>query len=350
MQSDSDAGITGTVLVVEDSRSLRGLLSSYLNNYYGLTVVGAGSLVEAKAQLADKSAQFFCAALDLNLPDAPHGEVVDLVHQHGIPVIVLTGSVDPALRETMLIKQIVDYFIKRDLSEIEQVAHTIGRLWQNRQIKVMVVDDSRSFRGYLQGLLENYQYQTLAASTGKEALTLLAAHPDISLIITDINMPEMNGLELIEAIRRQYRREDLAVIGMSDASKPGMSALLLKTGANDFIAKPFQVEELFCRVTQNTNMMDYVRRLREAATQDFLTRLANRRHALEMGEKLYANARRGHFQLALGMVDADHFKHVNDHFGHLVGDEALKAIAAAIHKTCELPTLPDAMVVRNSFV
>ncbi|MBL8251360.1 MAG: GGDEF domain-containing protein, partial [Candidatus Competibacter sp.] len=80
-------------------------------------------------------------------------------------------------------------------------------------------------------------------------------------------------------------------------------------------------------------MMQYVRRLREAATCDFLTGLLNRRQLLEVGEKLHANARRGHFLLGLGMVDADYFKRINDQYGHLVGDEALKAIAATLHKT-----------------
>ncbi|MBK8507559.1 MAG: diguanylate cyclase [Candidatus Competibacteraceae bacterium] len=330
---DGDGAQTGTVLVVEDSRALRGLLASYLSDEYGLAVVGVGTLAETQAQLAWNPERFFCAVLDLNLPDAPNGGVVDVVQNHGIPAIVLTGFMDPGVREAMLAKRVLDYFIKRNLSDIEQVAHTIGRLWRNRQIKVMVVDDSRSFRAYVQSLLDGHRYQILAAASGQEALDLLADHPDTSLVITDVNMPGMSGLELIETIRRQYRREDLAVIGMSDASKPGLSALLLKTGANDFIAKPFQVEELLCRVNQNTDMMDYVRRLREAATCDFLTGLLNRRQLLDVGEKLHANARRGHFLLGIGMVDADYFKRINDQYGHLVGDEALKVIASTLHTT-----------------
>ncbi|RUQ31216.1 MAG: diguanylate cyclase [Candidatus Competibacteraceae bacterium] len=323
----------GTVLVVEDSRALQGLLSSYLNGLYGLKTVATNSLAETRAQLATGPERFFCAVLDLNLPDAPNGEVVDLVQQYGIPVIVLTASIDAARRQIMISKRVVDYFVKRNLSEIEHVAHVVNRLWENCQMKVLVVDDSRSFRTYLQSLLGSYRYQTFVAGNGKEALTLLTMHPDISLVITDVNMPEMDGLVLIETIRRQYRREDLVVIGMSDVAKPGLSALLLKAGANDFIAKPFQVEELFCRVTQNTNMINYVRQLRQAATLDFLTGLANRRHTLELGEALYAQARHGDLAIALAMVDADHFKLINDRFGHLVGDEALKAIASALRQT-----------------
>ncbi len=322
--------IANMVLVVEDSRALRGLLCASLLDEYGLTAVEADSLTQAQQHLRDDATRFFAAVLDLNLPDAPDGEIVDLVQSYNIPVVVLTGSIDDALREMILGKQVVDYFIKHDYNDIAQAAHTLGRLWQNSRITVMVVDDSRSFRDYLENLLKSYRYQTLAACSGREALDLLAAHPHISLIITDVNMPEMNGLELIKTIRKRYRREDLAIIGMSEVSQPNLSARLLKTGANDFIAKPFQAEEFFCRVTQNTNMMDYVRRLREAATRDVLTGLSNRRHALEMAEKLYANARRGHLQIALGMIDVDHFKRVNDTFGHLLGDDALKVIANAL--------------------
>ena len=88
---------------------------------------------------------------------------------------------------------------------------------------------------------------------------MLEQHGEISLIITDYNMPEMGGLELIRRVRRNHPREELAIIGISDTSKPGLSALLLKSGANDFISKPFELEEFYCRVTQNTNIIRYVR-------------------------------------------------------------------------------------------
>ena len=312
---------------------MRSLLTAYLDDVHHLKTVETGSFAETESVLKQDAPRFFTAVLDLHLPDAPHGEIVDLVRSYNIPVVVLTGSLDVKQREMMLSKQVVDYFIKYNRNEIEQVAQTISRLWHNRQVKVLVVDDSRSFRSYLQSLLDSYRYQTFAACNGREALELLAQHPDTSLVITDINMPEMNGLELIEAIRQQHRREDLAIIGMSDASHPGLPALLLKTGANDFIAKPFQAEEFFCRVSQNTNMIDYVRKLRDAATRDFLTGIFNRRHALELAESLHANASRGHFKIALGMIDVDHFKRVNDNFGHLIGDEALKIIATTLQKT-----------------
>lgn len=321
------------VLVVDDSRTIRSLLGAYLGQLDGVDTVTADSMAAAKAYLDADASAFFCAVLDLHLPDAPRGEVVDLVRSYDIPVIVLTGSVDQALRETMLKKQVIDYVVKRNTLEIEHVAYVVGRLHSNRQVKILVVDDSNTFRTYLQALLQGYRFSTLSAVDGRDALKVIEEQPDISLVITDFHMPNMNGQELIQTLRRTHRREDLAIIGLSDASKPGLSAMLLKSGANDFLSKPFEVEEFYCRVTQNTNMISYVRQVRDSAVRDFLTKAYNRRHLFEVGETLYANAKRGSIKLAAALIDVDYFKRVNDTFGHQVGDEALKLIAATLQQS-----------------
>lgn len=324
------------VLVVEDSKAIRELLCGYLRQIGGFTVEAADSLASAQALLSTHPERFFCAALDLNLPDAPDGEVVDAVRAHGVPVIVLTGSAEPAIRERMMAKNIIDYVVKQNSHEIEHVAYLVGRLRENRTTKVLVVDDSRSFRMYLVSLLEKYFFPTLEASNGKEALAVMEEHPDVTLVITDINMPVMDGFQLITALRQRYRREDLAIIGVSDTNKHDISAKLLKLGGNDFIAKPFVVEEFYCRVTQNTNMVGYVRQIRDCAIRDFLTGVYNRRYLFEVAATLYANARRGNVQMAALLIDADHFKSINDTYGHAAGDAVLQVLAHRI--TCELRT------------
>jgi len=320
------------VLVVEDSKAIRELLCGYLRQIGGFVVETADSLAGAEALLAEHPERFFCAALDLNLPDAADGQVVDAVRAHGVPVIVLTGSAEPAVRERMMAKNIVDYVVKQNSYEIEHVAYLIGRLRENRATKILVVDDSRSFRLYITSLLEKYFFHTLEAGNGKEALAVLEEHPDITLVITDINMPVMDGYQLIAALRQRYRREDLAIIGVSDSNKHDISAKLLKLGGNDFLTKPFVVEEFYCRVTQNTNMVGYVRQIRDSAIRDFLTGVYNRRYLFEVAATLYGNARRGNVQLAALLLDADHFKAVNDTHGHSAGDTVLQAIAACLSR------------------
>lgn len=319
-----------SVLVVDDSAAIRDLLCAHLQRVGGFECEVAATLDEARALITRHPERFFCAALDLHLPDAPNGEVVDEVLAAGIPVIVMTASLDPVVRGSMLQRPIVDYVVKRDANEIEHVAYIIGRMRENQNTKIILVDDSPSYRAYVELLLKRYAYQVFHAGSGRAALEILEQHPDTTLVITDVNMDEMDGSELIARIRKRYRREDLAIVGVSGSAEDGLSARLLKLGANDFLTKPFHAEEFYCRITQVTNMVGYVRQIRHFATRDFLTGVFNRRQFFDLGENLHANARRRNVNIATAVIDADHFKRINDTFGHHVGDQALKAIAAAL--------------------
>jgi len=326
----SSESVRKKVLIVEDSRAIVNAVTTYLKNIIGVEPVVAMNLAEAEEHLANAADEFFCSILDLNLPDAPDGEIVDAVHKYELPIIVLTGMIDESVRKVMREKMVLEYVVKRDMEEIEHVAYLVGRLYENQQIKVMVVENTIPFQKYIKGLLENYRYQVLLAENGHHGLELLAEHPDVSLIITDSDMPEMNGVTMIREIRKKYRREDLAIIGLSNATSSDVTVNLLKAGANDFIAKSFEMEEFYCRVTQNTNMVSYMRHVRDAATQDFLTKIYNRRYLFELGEQLYANARRDLITIAVALIDADYFKKVNDNHGHAMGDLALVEIASTL--------------------
>ncbi|MGE0385860.1 MAG: diguanylate cyclase [Gammaproteobacteria bacterium] len=321
------------VLVVDDSRAILAVLTALIERIPGVQVVTARSLAQARAALEEDAARFFCAVVDLDLPDGPNGEIVDLVRRHPLAVIVLTGNDDAHQRERLLSGNVVDYIVKRNPAEIGYAGHLVAQLRENQSARVLVVDDSSAFRAYLVRLLETYRYRVLQAADGREAAAVLEREPDVSLVLTDVNMPVMGGAELIERIRATHAREDLAVIALSDGARPERIAALLRSGANDFIAKPFNVEEFFLRVTQNTTMVRQVRRIRQAATRDYLTGLSNRRHFYELAQPLYENARRGNALIALGMIDADHFKRINDTFGHEVGDLALKQIAQVLART-----------------
>ena len=332
LTSRRDSNALNRILIVEDSKKIRDLLSRYLSNLGGFQIYEASTLEQAKEILKDDSLNFSCSICDLSLPDAEDGAAVDLLRSFGLPVIVLTSVVDDKLREAMLSKQVIDYVIKGTSTEIEHVAYVVARLCENEATKVLVVDDSASFRDYIQTLLNRYRYRTFSAVSGAEALTQIGKHPDISLVITEYHMPDMNGQELIQAIRKNYRREDLAIIGVASTTDSSFTAKLLKSGANDFLSKSFEEEEFYCRVTQNTNLVSYVRQVRDSATRDFLTGLFNRRHLFEIGNTLWENAKRGQICLGAALVDADFFKKINDNFGHDVGDKALKAIADELQK------------------
>ena len=146
------------VLVVEDSRAIASLLVSSIARIEDVTPVHTGTLQETRKLLAEKADEIFVAVLDLNLPDAPRGEVVDAVQAHGIPVIILTGSLDPDRRQALFRQNIADYVSKRSLSGVDSVVRLVERIWVNREHVILVVDDSAAQRTYLRVLLHNHGY------------------------------------------------------------------------------------------------------------------------------------------------------------------------------------------------
>ncbi|MBF0145467.1 MAG: diguanylate cyclase [Magnetococcales bacterium] len=318
------------ILIVEDSRIQADLIRQEVQSRGKLVPVVSNTFSDAKIQLQTHAGEFFAALLDINLPDAPHGEVVDLVITHGIPAIVFTGEFSEGFRGRMIAKRVVDYVIKGDRNSIPPVVSLVERLIRNRTTKVLVVDDSRSARSMITDLLSLHKFHVLEAENGAKALEVLTQHPDIRLVITDYNMPQMDGFELTREIRRRHDKSQLAIIGLSSHNDHMLSARFLKRGANDFITKPFLIEEFFLRVGQNVEIIEHIHALKGAAMKDFLTGLPNRRHFMEEGTKLHVHALSGTITLIAGTVDVDFFKKVNDTYGHEAGDQVLKMVAATM--------------------
>jgi len=318
------------VLVVEDSRALNGMVTQSIKSELKIGAESAFSMKEAMEILDQRQEEFFLAILDLNLPDAPNGEIVDEIIDRGLPPIILTGTLSDDTHDRMISKPIIDYVVKRNLNEIQYVIDTVERLRENYARKVLIVDDSKSSRDFIQELLKRHNFQTITAEDGIQAMAMLRKHEDTCLVITDYNMPNMDGVELVNKIRENYARHELAIIGISGSGSGTVTVQLLKSGANDFISRPFLHEEFYCRVNQNIDVISNYRKLQDSATRDFLTGLFNRRYIFETGNLLLQNAKRDNITLSVAMLDVDHFKKINDTYGHQIGDEALKHLAALI--------------------
>lgn len=316
------------LLIVEDNRISGTLIRAKVSSALDFSIHWAKTLEETKALLDQHNNNFFAALLDYVLPDAPNGEVVDTVVSRGISSIVFTATVTDKVRRELWKKNIVDYVIKDDAQSIEYLTFLLSRLEKNLKTKVLVVDDSRFFRVVLSRLLKVQNYQVLEASDGEEALKIVEANSDVRLVITDFMMPNMDGFALTKRLRKKYGREGIVILGVTSDRDKTMGAQFIKCGANDFIEKKsFIAEELYCRVNQNLESLESMQTIRKLATMDFLTGLYNRRHFYEMATKLCSSAIRNKHDIACAMIDADHFKMINDNYGHAVGDKVLKHLA-----------------------
>ena len=316
-----------SVLLVENSRALASAVAASLNSLDGVDCVLATTLAEARREIEADVSRFFVAVVCLNLADAPNGEIVDLVKSAGLRVVVLTGFLDDERRSAMFERGVADYVIKDNIAGIEYVSRAVGRLHRNLDTRVLVVDDTRTFRDYASGLLQQHGYQTLTAGDGTEGLEVLKANPDVRVVVTDYQMPKMDGVAMVQEMRKLRSADDLAIIAISDTAETGVLARFLKSGANDFLRKPFCVEEFYCRIDQNIDMLRAVLDARRLANCDFLTGLYNRRYFFEHATRLHTRALAGEIRILAAMIDIDHFKRINDTYGHHGGDEALVAVA-----------------------
>ena len=329
MHNERELGMN-KVLIVEDSRVFLNLIQKQITEKLGFECVAACSFEETKRILADQDEPFLVAVLDLNLPDAPNGEIVEYVVSKGIPSIVVTALIDDNIRDQILAQDVLDYIIKEGFHSLDQLTDTIGRFIQNGKTVILVVDDSMVARAAIRRMLEKQNFTVMEAKNGKEALAVLKDNSQIRLVITDYYMPEMDGFELISEIRKKIQLDEMAIIGTSALGNPVLSARFLKNGANDFVNKPYHEEEFLWRINQNIVMLENIIKLKEAAIKDHLTGLYNRRYFFNAGSILFENAKRGNLQISIGMIDIDHFKTINDTFGHNAGDQVLQDLSQTL--------------------
>ena len=314
------------ILIVEDNKALAKLIAKKMEDNTEMQVDVAHSLAEAQAFLT-KAKDYFITLLDLNLPDAPNGEVVDFVASKGLPIIVLTGSMDDKTRETFMDKDIVDYVYKGNMSDVNYIFHMIDRLKNNKQYKVMVVEDVMQTRNDVKKILQNLQFQVFTAAHGEEAMNYFADNPDIKLVVSDYGMPVKDGLEVLKELREQKDKNELGVIMMTSANENVSGAVFLKNGANDFIAKPFLKEELICRVNNTIENMENINKIANFANKDFLTGLFNRRYFYDDMQEYLASLEENPMPYAVAVIDVDELKNINDKYGQDSGDKILKLLA-----------------------
>ena len=314
------------ILLVEDNKALAKLIAKKMEDNTEMQVDVAHSLAEAQAFLT-KAKDYFITLLDLNLADAPNGEVVDFVASKGLPIIVLTGSMDDKTRETFMDKDIVDYVYKGNMSDVNYIFHMIDRLKNNKQYKVMVVEDVMQTRNDVKKILQNLQFQVFTAAHGEEAMNYFADNPDIKLVVSDYGMPVKDGLEVLKELREQKDKNELGVIMMTSANENVSGAVFLKNGANDFIAKPFLKEELICRVNNTIENMENINKIANFANKDFLTGLFNRRYFYDDMQGYLASLEENPMPYAVAVIDVDGLKNINDKYGQDSGDKILKLLA-----------------------
>lgn len=327
------------ILIIEDSISLSHLIKDEIDSYFSFNCDVATNEIEAKEMIRHK--HYDLVIVDVFLPDSS-GNFIGKLVRNNLRVIVMTGSESEELRSAILTMNIVDYVIKNDAHMlVDYLIKTIQRLKDNHTTVIGICDDSKFSRHLLSQLIESQNLPYYEFSNGQEAFEcIVGQHLKIDVLLSDYEMPKMNGLELIRHIRNNFLPHELPIIAISASNRPHLTVQFLKTGANDYIKKPFENEELCTRVNLTLDQLYANRRnavllqeLGKAATHDFLTQLYNRNFFFSQIQHIIADAVRQNKPYGILMIDIDHFKKINDIHGHHAGDVAIQHLAALLKKT-----------------
>jgi diguanylate cyclase (GGDEF)-like protein len=211
---------------------------------------------------------------------------------------------------------------------------------EQKPLGVLIVEDSSEIRDMEALLVDSMGYHTYTATTGKEALVQLRKHaPD--LVLLDLMMPEMDGFEFCQVVQSDptLPKPHIIITSARDALEDRVRGLEL--GAADYLIKPFSLTELKARIKAGERIIRYQKMLEDQqalleqlAREDKLTGLYNRRYFEERAQEEFLRAQRYNRPLTFLLGDLDHFKKINDRYGHAKGDLVLKKVSEMLLLHC----------------
>lgn len=208
--------------------------------------------------------------------------------------------------------------------------------------EILIVDDNKLNLTVAKNVLKTI-YNITAAASGAEALEAVEKH-GFDLILLDINMPEMDGFEVLEKLRSAPETKDIPVIFLTADSDADTETRCFESGAIDFIAKPFVPEVMRSRISRVLELEELrksladklmiktreVEDIQSKSQKDALTGLWNRNYTEKLVDEIFSSGGSG----ALMMIDMDNFKAINDNYGHIAGDRTLKMFAETLEAYC----------------
>ena len=310
------------ILIIEDSSSFANLLKSIIEK----NIVGANCAIIsfAKDVKSINLKKYDLILCDFILPDSSDGAYIEEILKQNDKVIVIT-QFEKEFINSNIKNKVIDFVIKEEFLISNYLTNLIKSIQRNKNINVLIVDDDKFILKIEENVLKKVNLNIFKAKNGEEALKLIYEN-NIDLVLTDLNMPQMSGEELLINIRKSKTMDELPIIVISSNEDHSKISRLLKLGANDYLTKPFLKEELLLRVNNLLSITNNIKNIKTQMFIDPLTKVYNRLFLEKKLESIFYI----YDQKAIAMLDIDFFKKINDTYGHQIGDEILKHFANTI--------------------
>ncbi len=320
-----------TVFIVDDDPEIIENLALQIGHYgyHVESFIRPGDLVGALKKTTPSA-----IIMDLGFPEGrlAGAEILDEVQkgrETPIPVLFLSGRGDFEARLTAVRASSDAYFTKPvDMNKLLDRLDVMTKRQPQAPYRILIVDDEPELASYHEAILQQAGMTTAAVTDPFNVLESLAVfRPE--LILMDVYMPRCNGLELAKVIRQNEAFIDIPIVFLSSETDIDQQLIAMSRGGDDFLSKPIQPSHLILSVALRA---ERYRILRTLMIQDSLTGLLNHTRIKEQLDHEVARAQRQGSVCTLAMIDIDHFKTVNDSYGHQVGDQVLKSLSCLLRQ------------------
>ena len=314
------------ILVLEDHAHLGHDLAAQIANF-GYTVQVVASPADLLAAASDREPAAIVAGTTVLGGDLAGYSAIQPLHQAArapVPVIAVSSQGDIASRLQAVRAGVAAYFTTPvDISTFIDKLDTLTAPQLREQYRILIVEDDPSLAAYYAVILQQVGMTTVTVTHPLQVMQALNEFsPD--LLLMDVYMPDCTGLELAAVIRQQAAYVSIPIVFLSAETDLDKQLAAMHLGGDDFLTKPIQPDHLVSAVASRVQRS---RILRSYMVRDSLTGLLNHTRTKEQLQIEVARAQRQSSTLTLAMIDIDHFKRVNDTYGHLTGDTVIKSLA-----------------------
>lgn len=316
------------VLLVEDTRLYSVAVRSLLETRFGLIVIHCATLAALKREIDAGGEKFDAAILDLCLADAPNGETLDYVLGCSIPAIVFSGYASDIRRAEILANRAAELVYKNSPRSLENLADAIERLLSANRPNALLIDPSDEGLSDMVNAMIGSNFLVTHCQTSDEALAVLdAANGSTELVLIRHDLASADSFALLETLALRFGEDSVRIIGFASEAVSGEVNRFLKAGGDDFLQLPMSPADVEGRLDHTMNIHRQIQSLQRMASRDYLTDMLNRRYFFDRGPKMVEMCLRQNAPVCAALVDIDHFKRLNDNYGHEIGDLVLKAVS-----------------------